>query len=672
MGKSEAPRGRWWGAGVNSATLLADTSDDDKLLLEAEALIGQALLLKVDDLEAVQRIALRLAYVKTDRRRAVAIMCDAMRALYIGGRSSLSVVVIERANRLATEHLALSDTLLLDTFSLLTISLADTDDLVGAMEVAAEGLSIAEDYGNSDKLLYVKMWQNLAAAMMYAGLYSDAEEAYKLAMGLAIERGHKDQEIVSLCNLNCTSLHTLNYELADEAFARLMEYRDAATAMLAEPVRHRSPFQGHYNLVIGFFYRVLVQARRGEVADARRLLSEMLRTAESSASPRTALFVDVATGAVEVREGEVDVGLKRMTDAMARSFEKNASAAKRTILHELVATHEYLGQTDSALAFLRELIRLLSTSTTAAALRQVGERLGVLAGGALDADLVQDAAAVLADYERVAESLAERSARRARLQNAVQGLERMALATELREDSTGEHIYRVGRLAYLIARKVGCNEEAAHLIGVSARMHDIGKCAVPDAILNKAEPLSASDRQFVNDHAEKGAAMLERSALRDIGVAVAIARHHHENWDGTGYPSGLVGEAIPLAARIAAVADAFDSMTHSRRYRPTLLSPQEALSEICANSGTKFDPACVAALGDVLEGISDGFQTEELDAELGREARASRFAQAKTQIWSSLRRAAERREGRALAESPVLPSVAPPAAVSCAQAEQST
>jgi putative two-component system response regulator len=125
-------------------------------------------------------------------------------------------------------------------------------------------------------------------------------------------------------------------------------------------------------------------------------------------------------------------------------------------------------------------------------------------------------------------------------------------------------------------------------------MHDIGKIAVPDAILLKPGPLSAAERREMERHAARGAAILGNSTSDLLRLAAEIALTHHERWDGTGYPRGLMGEAIPLPGRIMAVADVFDALTSKRPYKQPW-SPEAARDHLLTQSGAHFDPACVRA-----------------------------------------------------------------------------
>lgn len=173
-------------------------------------------------------------------------------------------------------------------------------------------------------------------------------------------------------------------------------------------------------------------------------------------------------------------------------------------------------------------------------------------------------------------------------------LTRLALASEYRDDDTGEHTWRVGRNAALLAEAMGLPEEEVQLIGFAARLHDVGKIGIPDAILLKPGRFSKLEYELMKSHAAIGAQMLSGGNSKMMRLAEEIAMTHHERWDGTGYPRGLAGEAIPLVGRIVAVADVFDALTHVRPYKPAW-SIEEALLELQRNSGSQFDPRVVEA-----------------------------------------------------------------------------
>lgn len=173
-------------------------------------------------------------------------------------------------------------------------------------------------------------------------------------------------------------------------------------------------------------------------------------------------------------------------------------------------------------------------------------------------------------------------------------LERLACAAEYRDDLTGEHIVRVGRLSETIGRVLGLSEEVLFLLRHAAPLHDLGKIAIPDAILRKPRKLTHEERRIMRQHTLIGAQILEGCPYPAVEMARQIALTHHERWDGRGYPCRLKGTEIPLWGRIVALADAYDAMTHDRPYRPAK-SFEEAVEEIRTQRGKQFDPIVVDA-----------------------------------------------------------------------------
>jgi putative nucleotidyltransferase with HDIG domain len=170
----------------------------------------------------------------------------------------------------------------------------------------------------------------------------------------------------------------------------------------------------------------------------------------------------------------------------------------------------------------------------------------------------------------------------------------LAMAIDAKDQVTHGHVWRVQGLALQLAKSLGVADEAT-LKGLEAAavLHDVGKLAIPNEILNKPDRLTAAEFEMMKTHATVGADIL---AAIDYPYPLAtVVRHHHEAWDGTGYPDGLRGEAIPLGARILAVADNYDALTSDRPYRARL-SPETALQMIVEQSGSKFDPQIVARL----------------------------------------------------------------------------
>jgi diguanylate cyclase (GGDEF)-like protein/putative nucleotidyltransferase with HDIG domain len=172
----------------------------------------------------------------------------------------------------------------------------------------------------------------------------------------------------------------------------------------------------------------------------------------------------------------------------------------------------------------------------------------------------------------------------------------LAKAVDARDAYTGSHSERVSDLAARIAARLGVDREQVELTRLAASLHDLGKLAIPEEILRKPGPLSETERLVLERHPQIGYRMLESLGVDPVADWVL---HHHERWDGSGYPDALGGEDIPLGARIIFVADAYDAMTSDRVYRGRL-TDDEAIAELARCSGTQFDPEIVAALADEL------------------------------------------------------------------------
>lgn len=178
-------------------------------------------------------------------------------------------------------------------------------------------------------------------------------------------------------------------------------------------------------------------------------------------------------------------------------------------------------------------------------------------------------------------------------------LGRLALAAEFRDDATQEHTQRVGVMSARLARRMDLPETIVELIRRAAPLHDLGKIAVPDSILLKLGRLTDEEFDTIKGHTSVGARILSGSRHPLMQLAEQIARTHHEHWDGRGYSPGLGGEDIPIAARIVAVADVFDALTHARPYKRAW-TVEEAVAEIQEQRGRQFDPKVVDAFLELL------------------------------------------------------------------------
>jgi hypothetical protein len=213
---------------------------------------------------------------------------------------------------------------------------------------------------------------------------------------------------------------------------------------------------------------------------------------------------------------------------------------------------------------------------------------------------------VLFDWTREAKESWRRSALKV-IEREREGMSALARGVGAKDGHTGDHVTRVQRLSEHLALAVGYSQAEAHDMGWSAMLHDLGKLHVPDQILLKPGPLTSAEWEIIRGHSIWGAEILAHG--EGFEMARRIARWHHENFDGTGYPDNLRRDAIPLEARLVRVADAFDAMTHQRPYREP--RPLDwALEELNRYAGRHFDPEVVQlflelASGGLLETVKD-------------------------------------------------------------------
>ncbi|MEK7767624.1 MAG: HD domain-containing phosphohydrolase [bacterium] len=178
-------------------------------------------------------------------------------------------------------------------------------------------------------------------------------------------------------------------------------------------------------------------------------------------------------------------------------------------------------------------------------------------------------------------------------------VQRLAHAAERRDAATGEHLIRMSRYGARLGQALGLDGEDCELLLQASPLHDVGKIAIPDHILLKPGPLTPEESEIMRGHAAIGGEILANGTSTLVRTGRAIALTHHERWDGSGYPAGLAGEAIPLLGRICAVSDVFDALTSDRCYKRAW-TVERAAAEIRAGAGRHFDPRVVTAFEGVV------------------------------------------------------------------------
>jgi cyclic di-GMP phosphodiesterase len=181
---------------------------------------------------------------------------------------------------------------------------------------------------------------------------------------------------------------------------------------------------------------------------------------------------------------------------------------------------------------------------------------------------------------------------------------RLARMVEFRDEETGRHVHRMSSYCEILARRIGYSPEDAERVRLASQLHDVGKVAVPDGVLLKPGRLTPEEFEIVKRHTDAGYRMLMGSDSEVVQLGALIAYTHHERWDGSGYPRGLAGEAIPREGRIAAVADVFDALTSDRVYRAAL-PLKSAVKMMQDERGRHFDPKMLDAFFEVRAEVEE-------------------------------------------------------------------
>jgi putative two-component system response regulator len=491
----------------------------------------------------------------------------------------------------------------------------ETGDLPGSTQAFADALEIARAVGAPDGEGAV--WNNLGVALMSSAQYMDALKCFERAASLA--RGstqHPDVEQSALTNIANCAVHLKDVKTGIKAVRRAIELNPTPTS--ASDRYSRVSAESNYA-------RLLLEI--GEIGHAKEHSDAARRFASEAPTARAEFVAAMTSGLVEVNSSNIDVGLTRLKKSLEQA-RRSVRSEVREALSACVMGYEAAGQPDVALVYLHELLAMNREARAAQVLMHHQQHVERLEQPAYSPGSIDVAMANHRGKLRI--QLGERELMR----NRILLLEQQSVAAELHDDTTGEHCYRVGRLASILGKEIGLEDDVCFLIDLAARLHDIGKLVVPDAILLKPGKLTPGEREIMETHTTAGAEILAKSNVPQMHIAEEIARHHHERWDGTGYPMKLGGTAIPIAARVSALADVFDALTHKRPYKEAW-KVSDALAEIRSLKGRQFDPE----LTDIFLDLVPRLQREhgDLDEFLAVEAKNSPFIKARKQIAEALK-----------------------------------
>lgn len=420
-------------------------------------------------------------------------------------------------------------------------------DVGAALEHSSQAMQIAKDAGL--RVAEASVWANYGTALQAAGLVRQADSRFAHALQLleGIDEPRMRANIwVSRCQL-ASHLTDADYTAAAHACEQALRFSELA------PPRSRDAM-----VCTALCNSAALAILRNEPEAARRQLAAAAGCRNLGTRPRWLIAVLEAMLAIRQHNGEAERA--RITDLLT-----DANAPAR--------------------AYLIETYSILAAMYTAMGEGQYADealtRLSIERANALWAALADPQ--VLAAHPGTGPGSPQLN------MAALDMLERLAITAELRDDATGKHCYRVGRLTMLLAQRAGVDADTSRHFDIAARLHDIGKFAIPDAILLKPGRLNAAELRLMRTHTTIGAGLLGKAAGEVLHLATQVARHHHECWDGSGYPDGCAGDAIPLVARLVSLADVYDALTHVRPYKPAW-PHDETMAYIRSMRGKQFDP----------------------------------------------------------------------------------
>ena len=524
-----------------------------------------------------------------------------------------AIPLVERAVDLATDHKLKKE--LRRACNVYSLMSTEVGIPARGVEFALRSAAIADELG--DQMGIASAFGNMTAALCMMGLY---RETISVALRL-IKRFKPNPDCGSFVaaartNMATAALALQHYPLAADSA------REACDALGLPRDAH-----GLLNRVIGegVWLKSAIGLNDVETVDARL---KMIRDLSSAfKSPLLTSNRELAEAAYEIYAGNLTVAVAKLLEMLKHS--KKLPGIYRDNLVLLVRAYEKGNDHAGALLYLGELVEFLGQSQVAAVrskLEVIRERIQTPMPGK------DDARAVIMAIQKIPGSQKEEIEVPESLYR--DALERLAVSAELREDSFGRHAYRVGKLTGLLANALGYGYKFTEDIDLAARLHDIGKLGIPDGLLMKPSKLTDAEFSVMQRHTTIGAQILQQCSHPAFRLAEQIALHHHEKWDGTGYPKGLRGDNIPEVARIAALADVYDALTHARAYKHAW-THAEAVLEIERTSGTHFEPRMVTAFVKLVDHLRRA-HGENFDDYLAEGGRHSTFLQARDKMHEML------------------------------------
>lgn len=531
--------------------------------------------------------------------------------LYLRGESLLALLPARHMHRLFERYGERAE--LRRAQNMLGILNGDTSNFGEAIEWYSCALGLAREIGDIEA--ETATWINISVSLVYMSRYEEALACLQRAQTLSphTETGRRlytrAAHNMSLCYLN----------LGELGNAR----RSSEVALSdVEPVSSMDC----YSRVLREHHYVEALLALGEVDLAKRRVEIASVYAAKAKSSRTAIVMNLLSALVEANCGDGRRAARALEDLFQLVCTRRISPEAQDVLRALSRAYEWLGDHERALHCLQETLRVCRSNRHDCAIAHLG----------VATELVSAETRARRDLAQLNVRQADLRAKLAEIKVVdaqIEVLERLAVSADLREEESGEHGFRVGRVSAALAGELGWRQDESEALERAARLHDIGKIGIPDRILLSSESLQASERKLMSAHTSIGAELLSKSNLDQLRMAEEIARCHHEWWDGTGYPNGLEGKRIPIAARIVALADVFDALTHGRTYQKPW-TQGAALEHIESLRGKQFDPDLTDRFLELMRKML--VEHTDLDAYLGRASRTSGVLRARDRIRAML------------------------------------
>jgi HD-GYP domain-containing protein (c-di-GMP phosphodiesterase class II) len=481
---------------------------------------------------------------------------------------------------------------------------AEAGRIVPAMHYALEGLAALSSC--DEKWHEVELLSTVANVLIWSG-----------QSRLALRVNERALAVAATCDVPLYDVSVVHNNMA-LCYLIQGDYRRGLTSALKGLELRREGRAAGYivDSELGRYYAARLFMETGQLVEAGQCLADVPAGGEGLYRP----LIRLAEGMLLVLEGKTEEGLAAVEEAAEDQIRRTPFTGFIEPMLAAARAYELAGDADGARK------RIAAAIDHALSLRQAGSPADMAEVRCILGEERDNTLQLMVDRRQMTMVSDIAAATRRKLQN-------IAVLAEMAEAPCARHAFRVGRLSYLLALRIGMPESEARAMSFAGRLHDIGKIGVPGQLLAKAFELTEIETEAVRTHCKNGEDILRGHDGWEYRAASAAARSHHERWDGSGYPDGKVGEEIPLAARIVALAEAFDAMTHDRPWRRAM-TVVSALETMRREAGRQFDPALALLF---IECVHEAQRDHgDLEAFLSEEAQGSDFVELQERLDAAL------------------------------------